>query len=56
MITSAFIPGNQDTSDPYLVRREVFVGEQNCAREEEYDGLDETAHETIIVIGPFDRR
>ena len=50
MITSAFIPGNQDTSDPYLIRDEVFVGEQNCPREEEYDGLDETALHLIVYV------
>ena len=50
MITSAFIPGNQDTSDIFLVRDEVFVGEQNCPKVEEYDGQDETALHLIVYV------
>jgi predicted GNAT family N-acyltransferase len=50
MITSAFIPGNQDTSDPFLVRDEVFVEEQNCPRDKEYDGFDPQALHLIIYV------
>jgi len=50
MITSAFIPGNQDTTDPFLVRDEVFVIEQNCPRETEYDEFDEYALHLIIYV------
>ena len=50
MITSAFIPGNQDTSDILLIRDEVFVGEQNCPGEEEYDVLDERALHLIVYV------
>ena len=50
MITSAFIQGNKDTSDPFLIRDEVFIGEQNCPREIERDEFDEQALHLIVYV------
>lgn len=50
MISSKFIPGNQDVSDPFDIRREVFVEEQNCPEEEEYDSFDEQALHLIVYV------
>ena len=50
MITSAFIPGNQDTSDPLLIRDEVFIIEQNCPKEIERDEFDEHALHLIVYV------
>ena len=50
MITSAFLQGNKDTTDPHLIRDEVFIGEQNCPKDIERDGLDELALHLIVYV------
>lgn len=50
MITSAFILGTDDLSDAYMIRREVFIEEQNCPEDVEYDGLDEQALHLLIYV------
>jgi predicted GNAT family N-acyltransferase len=50
LITSAFIPGTEDISEPRAIRREVFIGEQNVSEDEEYDGLDDTALHLIVYV------
>ena len=37
MITSTFIPGNQDASEAFAIREEVFVEEQSCPKDVEFD-------------------
>lgn len=48
MITSVFIPGTNDLSEPLAIRREVFIQEQNCPEDLEIDGLDEQALHLVI--------
>jgi len=48
MITSVFIPGNQDISEPFAIRREVFINEQNISEDLEFDGLDGQALHLVI--------
>lgn len=50
MIASAFIAGNKDISDAFSIREEVFIGEQNCPRQEEFDEFDEQAIHLIIYV------
>ena len=50
MITSTFIPGTQDLSEPYAIRRAVFIEEQNCPEEEEYDAFDEQALHLMVYV------
>jgi predicted GNAT family N-acyltransferase len=50
MITSVFIPGNQDTSEPFAIRREVFVKEQGCPEAEEFDSFDASALHLMIYV------
>lgn len=50
MISSKFLPGTQDVSDPFEIRREVFVEEQNCPEEEEYDCFDDQALHLIVYV------
>jgi predicted GNAT family N-acyltransferase len=50
LITSAFIPGTEDISEPLAVRREVFIDEQRVPEHEEYDGLDGQALHLIVYV------
>ncbi len=50
MITSAFIPGTEDLSEPLFVRSEVFVKEQHVPEEEEYDAYDASALHLIVYV------
>jgi predicted GNAT family N-acyltransferase len=50
MITSAFIPGTEDLSEPFAVRKEVFVKEQQVPEDEEFDDHDASALHLIIYI------
>ncbi len=50
MITSVFIPGNQDLSEPFAIRREVFIEEQNCPENLEFDGFDEQALHLVVYF------
>ena len=50
MVTSVFIPGNQDITEPLDIRREVFVEEQGRTEEEEFDGFDETALHLMVYV------
>ena len=50
MITSAFIAGNKDHSEALALRKEVFVDEQGCSEDEEFDGFDEHALHLVIYV------
>jgi predicted GNAT family N-acyltransferase len=50
MITSAFLPGNGDISEPLMIRREVFIEEQGCPENEDRDGMDEAALHLIVYV------
>lgn len=50
MITSEFIPGTQDLSEPFAIRRAVFIKEQNCPEEIDFDGLDEQALHLMVYV------
>ncbi len=50
MITSVFIPGDQDLTEPFAIRREVFVKEQGCPEAEEYDEFDKSALHLMIYV------
>jgi predicted GNAT family N-acyltransferase len=50
MITSAFIPGTEDLTEPFAVRKAVFVKEQQVSEEEEFDEYDASALHLIIYI------
>ncbi len=50
MITSAFIPGTEDISEPFAIRKEVFVKEQNISEEEEFDEFDAQALHLIVYV------
>lgn len=50
MITSVFIPGNQDVSEPLLIRRKVFIEEQSCPEEEEFDAYDKCALHLMVYV------
>lgn len=50
MITSVFIPGTQDLSEPFGIRRSVFIQEQNCPEEIDFDGLDEQALHLVVYM------
>lgn len=48
MVTSVFIPGNEDISEPLEIRREVFIEEQGWPESAERDGFDETALHLMV--------
>ncbi len=48
MVTSVFIPGTQDITEPLEIRREVFIEEQGWSEDDERDGCDEGALHLII--------
>lgn len=50
MITSAFIPGTGDISEPFSIRREVFVDEQHVPEPEEFDEFDAAALHLIVYV------
>lgn len=50
MITSAFIPGTEDLSEPFEIRKEVFVKEQEISEQEEFDEYDKQALHLIIYV------
>jgi len=50
MITSVFIPGSEDLSEPFAVRREVFVEEQKIDKAEEYDAFDAQALHLMVYV------
>lgn len=50
MITSAFIPGSEDLSEPFSIRREVFVEEQGIAEDKVFDGFDAQALHLIVYV------
>lgn len=50
MVTSVFIPGTEDLSEPLAIRREVFIEEQNVPEDEEYDGLDAQALHLMVYV------
>lgn len=50
MITSVFIPGDQDLSEPFAIRREVFGKEQDCPEEEDFDSFDASALHLMIYV------
>lgn len=50
MVTSVFIPGNQDITEPLDIRREVFIEELGWPEEAERDGFDETALHLMAYV------
>lgn len=48
MIEGKFIYGDQDLSEIFAIRREVFCKEQKISEEEEFDELDKKALHVII--------
>ena len=50
MITSAFIRGTEDISEPFAIRKEVFVEEQSISEEEEFDDYDAQALHLIVYV------
>lgn len=48
MVTGKFLTGNDDLSEVFRIREEVFVKEQNIARELEHDALDQGAIHVLI--------
>jgi len=50
MITSAFIPGSEDLTEPFYVRREVFVKEQSVPEAEEFDEFDASALHLAVYV------
>lgn len=50
MITSTFIPGNQDASEAFAIREEVFVEEQNCPKDIEFDEYDKDALHLLVYF------
>ena len=50
MITSAFIPGTEDLAEPFAIRREVFIEEQNVPEDEEFDGFDSQALHLMVYV------
>ena len=50
MITSVFIPGNKDTSEPFAIRRTVFIEEQGVPEQEEYDEFDKDALHLLVYV------
>lgn len=51
MIKSEFIPGSKDVSEAFAIREEVFVEEQKCPRQEEYDEFDSSALHLVVYVG-----
>lgn len=50
MVTSVFLPGNGDISEPLSIRREVFIEEQGCSEREDRDGFDEAALHLMVYV------
>jgi predicted GNAT family N-acyltransferase len=50
MLTSVFIPGNEDITEPLEIRREVFLEEQGWPESAERDGFDEAAQHLIVYV------
>lgn len=50
MVTSVFIPGKEDISEPLEIRREVFMEEQGWPESAERDGFDETALHLMVYV------
>jgi len=50
MITSTFIRGDEDLTEPFAIRREVFIEEQSCPEDEEYDEFDRQAMHLMIYV------
>ena len=48
MITSTFIAGDKDAADAFDIRREVFIEEQGCPEDEEFDEFDSSALHLMI--------
>jgi predicted GNAT family N-acyltransferase len=50
MITSVFIPGDKDLSEPFAIRRAVFVEEQGCPESEDFDAFDQSALHLMVYV------
>ena len=50
MITSAFIPGTEELSEPLAIRRAVFIEEQGVPEAKEYDGFEEQALHLMVYV------
>jgi predicted GNAT family N-acyltransferase len=47
------IPGDDDLSDAFDVRRDVFIEEQGVSEADEWDGEDETAIHYVVYDGDY---
>jgi predicted GNAT family N-acyltransferase len=50
MIQARYIPGNEDLSECFKLRTEVFIGEQGVSEEEEFDGKDPFALHALVYV------
>lgn len=50
MITSVFLPGNEEILEPLAIRREVFVEEQGVPEAEEFDAFDTSALHLMVYV------
>ena len=50
MITSAFIPGTEDLSEPFAIRRAVFIEEQGVPEAEEYDSFEAQSLHLMVYV------
>ena len=50
MITSVFLPGNEDIAEPLAIRREVFVEEQGVSEAQEFDAFDTSALHLMVYV------
>ncbi|NLY43292.1 MAG: GNAT family N-acetyltransferase [Clostridiaceae bacterium] len=48
MVTTKWLSKFDKSSDAYLIRKEVFIKEQNIPEELEVDSLDESAHHLVV--------
>ena len=48
MITSVFLRGTEDLSEPFAIRRAVFIEEQGVPEAEEYDSFEEQALHLMV--------
>lgn len=50
MITSAFLRGTEDLSEPFAIRRAVFIEEQGVPEAEEFDNFEEQALHLMVYV------
>ncbi|MGI6168784.1 MAG: GNAT family N-acetyltransferase [Christensenellales bacterium] len=50
MVQARYIPGNEDLSECYKLRTDVFVEEQGISMEDEFDGKDPFALHALVYV------